>query len=62
MNLDGGVHVGCRVGGGVGQAHCGHHHLLHVLALLLQHASVKVFQKTITSWWCIWCNLLNKWD
>ena len=44
MNLDGGVHVGC-VGGGVGQAHCGHHHLLHVLALLLQHASVKPFQK-----------------
>ena len=44
MNLDGGVHVGC-VGGGVGQAHRGHHHLLHVLALLLQHASVKPFQK-----------------
>ena len=44
MNLDGGVHVGC-VGGGVGQAHCGHHHLLHVLALLLQHVSILWFLK-----------------
>ena len=47
MILDGGVQVG-RVGGGVGEAHRGHHHLLHVLALLLQHAT-NVFWKIITT-------------